>query len=391
MAPPPYELRDKETGLVVPNFDNMDAEPGKFIEVYKGDAEGSPNARISGGALVRPGADPPPDPGPDPIPPDPPISGDAMDYPKTESELLAVLRSYATNRMVGMLDPRTRITTSQPIVISQTNNDGTPWGVNGNYAKITYKGPAGQPLLRFEGAQGVNNRGLTIKNLVLDGGDVASMSGSGASACLHLYAPLGDNGPIYKFHIESVYTFGAVNGIFLQGGVYEGMMLNAHAENHTGDGIRLEHMMNPVPAGGKNPIVSNVKLFGINSSRNFGAGLRSVFSVAIVGGSYVLNGGGGVVAPDGLRWAIMQNGENTGGEDQAVMVVPTNGYGSFMSMIEASGDGQTVCRRWDGTKWVNIGKPLIYNAAIGAGVSADKLGHGYYGPAPDPMKPIKNL
>jgi hypothetical protein len=327
---------------------------------------------------------------PDPTP-IPPTTGSSMDWPQTEADLRRMLQGYADAGIVGMFDPRTQVTTTGPIIIVQTNNGGSPWGVNGNYAKITYKGPAGQPVLRYQGYQGVNNRGLTIKNLTLDGGDVGNMSGAGASVCLHLYAPLGDNGPLYKFHLENIFTMGAVNGVFIQGGVYEGMMQNVHAENCTGDGIRMEHMLNPVPAGAKDPIVSNVLLLHPNSSRNYGAGIHSVFSVGIIGGSYILNGAGGIVAPDGLRWAMMNNGENTGGKDQAVIVVPSNGYGSFISMLEASGDGVTCCRRWDGTKWIDVGKPLLYGAAIAGGVSVDKVGIGYYGPAPNPMKFTKPL
>ncbi len=374
---PPYKFIDEATGAVI--WQGMDTQPDHTIEIY----DTTTWARISPGALVRP---------PDVVvPPIPPTPVSDMDYPKNEAELRAFLQAYATNNYVGMLDPRTKVTTTSQIVVKQATNDGAPWGVNGNYARITYNGPQGQPCLRFEGSSGVNNRGLTVKNLVLDGGDVANMSGGKASVCLHLYAPLGDNGPLYKFHIENVYTSGAVNGVFLQGGVYEGMMLNVHAENCTGDGIRLEHMLNPVPPGGKSPVVSNVLMVHPNSSRNFGAGIKTVYSVGILGGSYVLNGGGGVYGPDGIRWALMNNGENTGGQDQSVFVVPTNGYGSNIAMMEASGDGTTRCRRWTGTQWVDVGKPLIYNLAMGIGVQSSGLTHGYYGPAPDPMKPIKTL
>src|SRR4029077_5665920 len=98
----------------------------------------------------------------------------------------------------------------------------------------------------------------------------------------------------------------------------------------------------------------------IHSSRNHGCGRPPVYSVYLVGGSFVLNGGGGVIAPDGIRGAIMCNGENTGGEAQAVFDVPSNGYGSYIEMGEASSDGQTVCRRWDGSQWHDVGKPLLY-------------------------------
>ena len=157
-----------------------------------------------------------------------------------------------------------------------------PWGVNGNYAKITYRG-SGDDLLRIEGTQGVNNRGLTIRNLVLDGGDGGNMSGGGAAACLRVTAPLGDNGPIYRFGIMDVFTSGSVNGLILEGGVYEGELRGLYCENHTGDGIILRHL--PASDVAKGPIVSNVLMWHVNSSRNYGAGLRTVYSVYLFGGS----------------------------------------------------------------------------------------------------------
>ena len=281
--------------------------------------------------------------------------------------------------------PRTNVEVHSPIVI-QVPGSGTPWGVDGHYAKINYKGSGGD-VLCFMGTAGVNNRGLTVKNLVLDGGDGGNMSGGGASSCLRLSAPLGDNGPIYKFHLENIYTSGAVNGVVLEGGVYEGECKNIHAENCTGDGIVLRHM-EQTPEG-KAPVVSNVLLIHINSSRNFGCGLRTVYSVYLVGGSFVLNGGGGVVAPTGIRGAIMCNGENTGGEAQAVFDVPDNGYGSYIEMGEASSDGATVCRKWTGSAWEDVGKPLLYYIAMGGGVHEAQNHVSYYGSGSNPMRVVR--
>lgn len=381
---PPYKLVDMATGEDVPDFVGMDTAPGRFIEVYSGPAASNPDTRISGGALQRPGDNPdPPDP-PDPTPP----SGDSMDYPKTEQELRQCLMSYVDNNYVGILDPRTNVDIHDTIVIPTRSGSGSPWGVNGNYAKINFKG-SGKDALRFEGVQGVNNRGLTVKNLVIDGGDGGNMSGSGAKACLNLSAPLGDNGPIYRFHIENVFLSGAVNGLMIEGGVYEGEVRGIYAENCTGDGIVLRHMMNPIPPGGKNPIVSNVLFWHVNSSRNYGAGMRTVYSIYLVGGSFILNGGGGVVAPEGIRGAIFSNGENTGGENQCVFDVPSNGYGSVIEIGEASSDGQTRCRKWTGSEWVDVGKPLLYYIAMGQGVTEKDNHVSYYGGGSNPMRVVK--
>lgn len=386
---PPYRLLDQATGEVAlgPNgepWEDMDVPAGHKMELY--DTSDMNWARVSPSELVRPddgGVDPPdpPDP-PDPTPP----SGDSMDYPKNESELRQVLQSYRDNNYVGMLDPRTNVDTTQTIEIATTSQAGSPWGVNGNYAKINYRGNGGD-VLRFKGAPGVNNRGLTVKNLVIDGGDAGNMSGGGGAACLNLSAPLGDNGPIYRFHLENLFLSGAINGLICEGGVYEGELRGMYVENCTGDGVILRHL--PNIDGAKNPIVSNVLMWHINSSRNFGAGIRTVYSVYLFGGSFILNGGGGVVAPDGLRGAWGCNGENTGGENQCVFDVPSNGYGSFIEGGEASSDGATLCRRWNGSAWEDVGKPLLYYIAMGQGVT--ELGNhcSYYGGGQNPMRVVK--
>jgi hypothetical protein len=391
MSPPPYELRDKATGEVVPDFDNMDTAPGRFIEVYSGTASGNPDTRISGGALERPadGGTPPIEPPIEP-PVEPPIiepippTGEGMDYPTNEAQLRECLNMYAASQYVGMLDPRVNIETTSPIVL--TANASSPWGVNGNYAKITYRG-SGDDCLRVEGQNGQNNRGLTLKNLVLDGGDGGNMSGGGAAACLRVSAPLGDNGPIYKFHLENLFMSGAVNGLILEGGVYEGECRTMHVENCTGDGIILRHL--PASESAKGPIVSNIKFWHVNSSRNYGVGLRTVYSVYIFGASFVLNGGGGIYAPDGLRGGFGINGENTGGSEQCVVHVPSNGYGSVIEVGEASSDGQTKCRKWNGSAWEDVGQPLLYFASVGEGVEVLHSHVSYYGGGSNPMRVLK--
>jgi len=393
---PPYKLIDQATGHTAlgPNgeaWEYMDVQPGHTLELFDttpSDPPGAPWSRVSPSAIVRPGDEPPPiDPPPiDPPPIDPlPPSEYAMDYPTNEAQLRDCLMTYASANYVGMLDPRVNIETSAAIVIPAANS-GRPWGVNGNYASITYRG-SGDDVIRIEGVQGVNSRGLTIRNLVLDGGDGGNMSGGGAAACLRVTAPLGDNGPVYRFGIMDVFTSGSVNGLILEGGVYEGELRGLYCENHTGDGIILRHL--PASDTAKGPIVSNVLMWHINSSRNYGAGLRTVYSVYLVGGSFILNGGGGVIAPDGIRGAWACNGENTGGENQCVFDVPSNGYGSFIEGGEASSDGATHCRKWNGTAWESVGKPLLYYIAMGNGVIQQANHVSYYGGGSNPMRVVK--
>lgn len=349
---PPYKLIDEATGQTVVGtngqpFENMDTAVGDTIEVYSGTAESGPSQRMSPGSAVRPPDTVPPD--PTPIPPDPtPAPGDSMDFPTTEDQLAKLLQSYADNQIIGQLDPRTKITQTKPILVQQKSNDGGPWGVNGNGARLMWKGPAGQDMLTYAGVQGVNNRGLTIKGLYMDGNGYAAAP---AGACLKLSAPLGDNGPIYKFLVEDVMTGYATNGLFIEGGVYEGLCLNVHAENHAADGIFMQSLPNGA-------VVSNVSLMHPNASRNFGAGIHAVYSCDIIFGSFVLNALGGVVAPTGLRSAKSCNGENTG---EAVFVIGSmGGYGTVISTCEGSTDGVTLCRKFENGNWVNVGKPEFY-------------------------------
>jgi hypothetical protein len=171
--------------------------------------------------------------------------------------------------------------------------------------------------------------------------------------------------------------------LILEGGVYEGEVHTIHVENCTGDGIILRHL--PASDTAKGPVVSNIKFYHINSSRNFGCGIRSVYSVFIYGASFVLNGGGGIVAPDGLRGAFGINGENSAGPNGCIVDIASNGYGSVVHIGEASSDGSTHCRRWDGSQWISVGSPTLYFAKVGAGVEILHAHCSYYGSGQNPM------
>jgi len=138
-----------------------------------------------------------------------------------------------------------------------------------------------------------------------------------------------------------------------------------HGENHTRDGM---HMAHTNVGQGNQCIVSNVQLIHPNMSRNFGSGVKSVYSCNAAFGSFINNAEGGIVAPEGLRVGFANNGENTG---EAVYIVPNNGYGSYILYSEASTEGSTHARRWDSKEndWVSVGKPTLYVVSRGAGVA----------------------
>lgn len=299
-----------------------------------------------------------------------------MDYPKNEDQLRDCLLAAVNENRQAILDPRTTITMTKPIVISQAVSNGMPWGVNGNFANLYWKGPAGLNMLTFQGSSGVSSRGLVVERLGMDGNGYAAEP---AQDCLKLYAPLGDDGPLYKFTVRDVYTMNAQRGIALVGGVYEGFLENIHCENHRNHGMECQHG-SAVGVGG---IISNINIVHPNLSRNFGAGLACTYSTNITMGSFILNGLGAVIAPEGLRYASACNGENTG---ESMFVIPWNGYGSVITGCEASSNGKTVCRKFTDGHWVDVGKPMLYLLDGATDVTVNTSHCSYYGDPPDPMR-----
>jgi hypothetical protein len=293
-----------------------------------------------------------------------------MDSVTNETQLRDALQTYANESRVGSLGNKTPITMTQPIVIQQSSTDGFPWGVNANFLRVLWKGDGGRDMITYQGVDGVANRCLYVEKLCMDGN---GWGGAPAGSCLKLYAPDGDPGSIYKFTLRDIFTGYATHGVTLAGAVFEGLMENIHAENHIGDGIFMEHL----GLDGMSPwsIVSNIMIVHPNSSRNFGAGMRQVYSVNSIMGSYVLNAAGGIVAPDGLRSVLASNGENTG---EQLFVLGSNGYGSVVEGCEASTDGNTRCRKYEGGQWVDVGKPLLYGMNdVGAHEEGSHI--SYYG------------
>ena len=280
-----------------------------------------------------------------------PPSGGALIWARNETEFAQALQSGADDNYVPMFDPRTKVTLTKTITVRQRKNDGSPWGANGNFAKVAWAGAAGTDMIVYQGVKGVQNRGLFFEKFSLFGN---GYSGSPCGACLKLYAPDGDDGALYKFTLRDIYTNYGTYGIVLEGAVFEGMCENVHGENHRKDGMLMKHTNLRQSNRG---IVSNVQLIHPNMSRNLGAGIRSVYSVNAAFGSFILNAEGGIVAPDGLRVGFANNGENTG---EAVYVVPSNGYGSNILYSEGSTDGTTHAREFVDGKWKSVGKPQLY-------------------------------
>jgi hypothetical protein len=354
--PPPYAFIDLETGLPVETdgvkWNTIDAKPGNHIEIYDTTDNTTYWPRISPGTLVRPGAEPEPIP-PEPIPPEPtpPDGEDGMDHITNENQLNDALQTYARENRVGMMYAKQPIVMTKTITIAKTSADGTAWGANGNHIKLNWGGGGGQDMLVIKGVNGVNNRMCCFEKFSFFGNGYA---GAPAGACFKMSAPDGDPGCLYKFTLRDIFTAYATYGFVLEGAVYEGIMDNCHAENHLNDGTFMQHLNLGQP---NQAVVSNVAMLHPNMSRNYGAGVRQVYSANSIFGSYVLNGQGGIVGPDGIRRALASNGENTG---EAVFVVGHNGYGTLIDGNEASTNCSTVCSKWNGSEWVPVGLPTRY-------------------------------
>ena len=293
-----------------------------------------------------------------------PGSGDGTSpfiWARNETEFRQALLDGAAKMYVPIFDPRMEIEISRTITVTPADSGGATWGANGNHAKLKWVGPGGADMLVYKGRAG-GNTCLYLEKFNFNGN---GYDHAPCGACLKIDGTGGDQFSFYKFTLRDIYTTWGTVGIYLRGAVFEGMCENVHGENHTKDGMYMEH----TNVGASNRgIVSNIQLIHPNMSRNLGAGVRSVYSCNAAFGSFVLNAEGGIVAPEGLRVGFANNGENTG---EAVYVVPNNGYGSYILYSEASTNGTTIARRFDGAKkdWVNVGKPTLYLLAGGPGVT----------------------
>jgi hypothetical protein len=306
-----------------------------------------------------------------------PTTGDSMDKPTNQIQFRDALETYRSEKRVGSLDPRTEVEIVTTIQIGAAGTS-VPWGVNGNFAKIKYVGSGGHDMLVFRGTKGTADRCLVVEKLALMGNGYSSPR---AGTCLRLYAPEGDPGSFYKFKIKDIYTDYATHGFKLEGAVFEGYLDNIHAENHSSHGMVCLHTQTPNEHRG---IISNINIVHPNLSRNTGAGLLCTYSTNVILGSFVLNALGGVLAPEGLRAAWGNNGENTG---PALFVIPSNGYGSVLRDNEVSSDGSTHHRIFEGGSWVSKGSPCLY-LLDGAADVKEYDGHcAYYGSlATNPMR-----
>jgi hypothetical protein len=291
-----------------------------------------------------PVVEPPVEPEPEPIPPveppvvEPPvvqppaqyvinIVGGSLPQPKTGAELQALADAAAAGRFVQVLAPGTKVTLDRTIIFKQAQHDGSVWGMDLNWAQLDWAGPALGDMIRCEGVTGAANRAFVLTNGQLYGGGWWQDRGRAnqAGACLRISAKGGDPMAYYKPTLQNLYASYAQYGFVFEGAVFEFSHINLHAENMTKDGMLA------VSAGGA--IMSNV--FGIapNMSRNGGSGINTGYSHNVIMGSFIQNSQFGINAPDGLRVAAFNNGENTG---ESLIRLGYDGYGSVIFGNEMS-------------------------------------------------------
>jgi len=373
---PPYRLVDQATGETARGPDGqaweyMDVPPGHVIELYDTTNAAEPWPRVSPSHIVRPG---------DPEPIDPPTqpNGGSMFKPTSAAEFHDALQDALRAGRFLILDPTTDLDLQEPLNF-ELINAGAPHGLIGNGARFNWKGAGGGDMLTFQAdkSRGVNTN-LVLENIYLYGN---GYDAAPAGVALKLYAPTGDPGAIYKFKLKDIYANYATRGIVLEGAVFEGYCDNIQAENMRSHGMECLHTYTE---GEHQGIVSNINIIHPNLSRNYGAGLKCTYSTNLLFGSFVLNALGGVLAPDGLRYAAACNGENTG---ESVFVLASAGYGSVITGCEGSSNAETVARAYEGGQWVDKGEPMLY---LIDGPCDQAYNHvSFYGSGSNPMEVVK--
>jgi hypothetical protein len=244
---PPYRLIDQATGATV--FEDMDTEPGEYIEVYAGQSPGNPDTRISDGAVQRPDDNPDP-----PDPPDPPMPD--SDFQKA---LQAALDAGT------VLHLNADITIDAPVAVKINSSQIGWFGLDGGMHKIRSNvgnGPAIRFYMDDSVAQGVCARGFFCGNL--------GMIGSGnESALIQADVPFNDRWLVNP-EFRSLWLEGSGgDGIVLRGSIFEGNLYSVGTMNCKGNGAVLAQ------AGPDNNkgVLSAMRWYGGTHRQNMGHGI----------------------------------------------------------------------------------------------------------------------
>lgn len=259
-------------------------------------------------------------------PPPPTSPGTGLPKPTTAEEWRATVQAALDGCYVVRLDPTTTIKPTGTILLTAKDCGQNRRGFDGA-GNIEWEGnDFSQDVVRV--VSSASARGLFFRGLNIYGGGYA---GKGSRDCFTVVVDAGGR-PIYKFLLQDIYTdYCGRHGVSLFGDVYEGALYNIHAENHSTNGIHIEHLPG-------NLIISNIYIVGLNSSRNKGYALRlgpNTTSVQVSQFSFVNNHLGGILAPGGMRNVESGNCENSG---PICVDMPSSIYTSRIVGVEASTD-----------------------------------------------------
>lgn len=324
----------KDTTLVA-TFDS-DVQTG--FSIYD-DVAQSRVATWSGGDIVTappPPVDPPPvappvvppivpTPSDNPDPPSGPSVSGGWFHPATMAELLIVAQDACDNGKMLILDPGTRLNADAngPLVLKDVG--GAPHGIDFNSAQISWTGDGDPAKSMFAiDLPGPQNRSFVFKNGYFYGGGYAGNRCGGPLVKVRT----SGGGGLFLHRFDNLVMEWGTSGLDVQGNIFEFLVDVPNIKDMTGSLITFGHN------GGvfSNGIVRTPFL-----SRSPGAGIQlmpACNSVMVIGGSFISLNGGGILAPDGIKYVGGgADFENCGLNGVAAIEAGTSQWGTTISGI----------------------------------------------------------
>lgn len=254
------------------------------------------------------------------------IQGGNLARPANEADLRSLLTGHA-NTGGGLsfdgMTPTIMISNTITVNLADIGDDGC--GFNFNGLRVQSAGGLGtRPLIEFV-ASGFAHRYLSISGLSMFGAYPNRDSGG------LLVRTTAGGQIVYATFREISGSWMTGPSIRFQGDVFESSAYALSAKDGGGNGIEFSNIEG---------IISNFMLYGGNYSRAQGYGmalLDGANSVDVFGGSFVLNGLGGISASNGIRSVWGANGENTG---ESFLSGSFGGYQSTITGCNLSSNGR---------------------------------------------------
>jgi hypothetical protein len=225
----------------------------------------------------------------------------ALFLPTSAAQLQAAWQDAITNGYILQLDPKTKISDSQPISLTGVDFGQQPRGLNGNGACFVYTGDG--PAVTIKSGASNSNRGMVLTALHLVG-DYSKTTSTG------LYVNCDAGASIYKFLGRDIYIDGFGVGMRTEANFFESLLDNLQIENCKGDCVQVADG----PGQAIDGIISNITIQTPNCSRSGGYGIHcsTAKSVDVRGGSFINDVQGGILGEQGIRLIDGPNFENCG-------------------------------------------------------------------------------